>query len=207
MKTSQYVRQEKAISVADTSGIRERWMWGLRLLRDTEAMSSPKSLRHGVTDQLIAAAVSGGLRLSAREIQRRLQCARTYSTEAEIRQALADFETWEELAGANFPAYQADEGAPPADHRTEAERNRDLLRAAVDLFGEQGALFPLSDFEPVTATLKELQAYADEMRELTQRFVDRDTRRQDYLDQLIVAAAGDMSVTWQAASDRMGGTA
>ena len=43
-----------------------------------------------------AAAKRAGLKLSAQEIRRRLQCARTYPTEAQIRQALADFRTWEE---------------------------------------------------------------------------------------------------------------
>lgn len=84
MKTTQYVKQEKAIAVADSGGIRARWLWGLRLLRDSDAMSSEKSLRHGVTEQLIAAAKSSGLKLSAREIQARLQCARAYPTEAQI---------------------------------------------------------------------------------------------------------------------------
>lgn len=56
VKTTQYVRQEKAIASADSSGIRERWLWGLRLLNDAEKMSaSGGSLRHGVAEWLIAA--------------------------------------------------------------------------------------------------------------------------------------------------------
>lgn len=82
MKVTQYVRQERAIASADSGGIRERWIWGLRLLRDPDAMSSPKSLRHGVADQLMAAAARAGRKLSDREIRWRLQCARTYPTEA-----------------------------------------------------------------------------------------------------------------------------
>lgn len=205
MKTTQYIRQEKAIAVADSGGIRERWMWGLRLLRDPEAMSSEKSLRHGVTDQLIAAAKAAGLKLSDREIQRRLQCARTYPTEAEIRQMLADFKTWDDLHRANFPAYEAPENEPPADHRTDAERKHDKGRALLDLIGEQGTLFPLDHFEPVTTTLKELKDYADEMAELTARFAARDEERRAYLEQLIAAAGDDLSMTWQEAHDRLTG--
>lgn len=206
MKTTQYLRQEKAITAADSGGIRERWLWGLRLLNDPEAMSSERSLRHGAADQLVAAAgvdAKGRNRLNAQEIQRRLRCARAYKTEAEIREALTDFGTWDELARAGFPAYEAPEGEPLADYRTEAERKRDHARALADQLGEQGALFPLSDFEPITTTLKDLAAYAAEMAELTARFAERDRQRQEYLDGLIEAAGGDLSVTWQVAHERL----
>lgn len=102
MKTTQYVRQEKAIATADSNVIRERWLWGLRLLRNPAAMSSEKSLRHGITDQLVAAAQAAGLKLTAREIQRRLQCARTYPTEAQMRRVTSDFESWFDLLKADF---------------------------------------------------------------------------------------------------------
>lgn len=204
MKVTQYVRQEKAIASADSGGIRERWRWGLRLLRDPEAMASEKSLRHGVTDQLVAAATARGLKLSDREIRRRLQCARTYQTEGEIGQALADFETWDELHRAGFPAYRAPEDEPPADHRTDSERAQDRARALADLVdGEQASLFPLRDFEPYTTTLKELADYTEEMEELTARFAARDRERRAYLDSLIEAAADDLSMTWQDAHQRL----
>lgn len=204
MKTTQYVRQEKAIAVADSGGIRQRWIWGLRLLRDTEAMASPKSLRHGVADQLITAAKAGGLKLSVREIQRRLQCARTYETEAQIRHAVSDFETWHDLVEAGFPPYEAPDGEASADHRTEAERDHDRARALADLVGTQGTLFPLRDFEPVETTLKELWDYAEQQEALTSRFVSHGLRRRDYLDRLIAAADNDMSMTWLEAHRRLG---
>lgn len=210
MKTTQYVRQEKAISAADTSGIRERWMWGLRLLRDPDAMASTSSLRHGVAAQLVAAAGKdsrGRNRLGEQEIQRRLRCARAYSTEYEIRAALTDFGTWDELARAGFPAFEVPGGEPLADHRTDSERERDRQRAFESILGEQGALFPLSDFEPSTATLKELVAYADEMEEWTGRYVERDRKRRAYLDELIQAVGDDLSVTWLEAQHRRGGAA
>lgn len=203
MKTTQYVRQEKAIVSADSGGIRQRWIWGLRLLRDAEAMSSPKSLRHGVTDQLIAAAKAAGIKLSDREIRRRLQCARAYQTESQIGQAMADFESWWDLAEANFPAYEAAEGEPLADHRTEAERDHDRARALADLVGEQGSLFPLRDFEPVETTLKDLAEYAAQQEELTSRFVAHGRKRRDYLESLIEAADGDLSMRWIEAHGRL----
>jgi hypothetical protein len=209
MRTTQYVRQLRAIAAADAGGIRERWMYGLRLLRDPEVMSSTRSLRHGVADQLVAVAKANGLSLSAREIQRCIQCARAYPTEAQIRQALADFATWFELHSAGFPAYGAPEGEPPADHRDASERARDARRQLVRRADEedQGTLFPLDRYEPTATPLKELRDYAHEMRALTTRFVSRDAKRFAYLDRLVAAAGGDLSMSWQEAHERLGADA
>lgn len=205
MKTAQYVRQEKAIAAANAGGIRQRWLYGLRLLRDAEAVSeSGKSLKNGVTEQLIASAKAAGLKLSPREIQYRLQAARVYATESQIAHACAEFEDWSALRAANFPPFDADPDEPPADHRTDDERKRDHARALATAMGEQGALFPLSDFEPTMTTLKDLAVYAEEMAELTERFAKRDRERQAYLDSLVEAAEGDMSMTWQDAHERLG---
>lgn len=208
MKTTQYVRQEKAISAADTSGIRERWLWGLRLLRDPDAFAPGSSqLKPGRADELIKAMAAGGQKISEREIRYRLRCARAYQTEAEILQAIAEFGSWSALFNADFPAFPVPDGEPVADHRTDAERQRDRARALEDILGEQGALFPLSDFEPSTATLKELVEYADEMEEWTGRRVSHDRKRREYLDRLIAAANEDLSVTWLEAQHRANGDA
>lgn len=206
MKTTQYLRQEKAIGAADSGGIRERWLWGLRLLSDPDAIAPAGGLRHGVAEQLTAMAgktPKGRNRLGEQEIQRRLQCARTYKTETEIREHLTDFESWDALCRAGFPAYEVPPDEPLADYRTQAERDHDHARALVDLIGEQGALFPLRDFEPVTTTLKELVAYAEQQEELTARFVEHGRKRRAYLNSLIEAADGDLSATWQEAHDRL----
>jgi hypothetical protein len=174
MKTTQYVRQLKAIEAAEASGIRERWLFGLRFLRDPEVMApSGKSLRHGAAEKLIAAAglnSKGKRRLSEQEIQRCIRCARAYPTESQIRRAATDFDSWWDLVDAGFPPYEAPEGEPPADHRTEAERRTDLARAlaaAGEMNSDQLALFPLDRFEPAVATLKEISDYAADMAELT----------------------------------------
>jgi hypothetical protein len=204
VKTTQYIRQEKAISAADSGSIRERWLWGLRLLRDPEAFAPGSSqLKPGRADELVKAATASGLKLSEREIRRRLQCARTYPTEAEFGHAVAEFGTWSDLADANFPRFEVVPDELPADHRTQAERDHDRARALVDLIGEQGSLFPLRDFEPVTTTLKELVAYAEQQEELTARFVEHGRKRREYLNSLIEAADGDLGATWQEAHDRL----
>jgi hypothetical protein len=202
MKTTQYVQQWKAIAAGDTKSIRDRWLWGLRLFRDPEAMSSGGGgLKHGVSATLIAAAAKRGEKLTERDIQWCLQLARTYGTEAEIRTVCSRFRTWSDLRQAGFPAVEKPEGAPPADHRTPEEVRHDRARQLADLADPQGALFPLSRFEPAETDLKELGDYADEQEALTARFAAHDAKRRAYLDSLVEVAGGDLSTTWQEAHD------
>lgn len=198
MKTSQYVRQEAAVAAADAGGIRERWLWGLRLLRDPDAFTAGGTqMKSGRADELVRALKAAGRKISQREIQYRLHAARTYGTDSQIAQISARFENWSSLIAADFPAVDALPDEPLADHRTDAERKHDHARALAEVLGEQGALFPLSDFEPTTTTLKELAEYAAEMAELTERFHRRDEARRAYLESLVEATGGDLSVTWQ----------
>jgi hypothetical protein len=200
VKTTQYIRIERAISAAATSDIRERWFWGLRLLRDPDAFAPGSTqLKPGRADELIRSAKAAGLTLSEREIRYRIQCARAYPTDSQIRHACAEFEDWSGLRAAGFPPFDPEDGELPADHRTDAERQRDHARALTDLLGEQGTLFPVADFEPHETPLKDLKAYAEEMAELTARFRKRDEERRAYLETLIEAADGDLSITWQIA--------
>lgn len=202
MKTSQYVAHEKAIAAADSGGIRQRWLYGLRLLRDPDAMSpGGGGLRHGVGPALVAASKARGLKLSDREIRYRIQCAKTYPHESQIGNAVADFGAWRDLISAGFPHYEPGPGEPPADHRTQVEKDRDAARRLLDLVGEQGSLFPLDQFEPVETTLKDLIDYTEAQEQLTQRFVDHGQKRRDYLDSLVTAVEGDVSKSWQEAHD------
>jgi hypothetical protein len=202
MKLAQYTNQEKAIAAADSGGIRQRWMWGLRLLRDQEKIARGGGLRHGVAEALISAAAKRGHKLSASEIRYRLQCGRTYPTEAQIAKVLGDFETWWDLIQARFPPFDAPLGETPADWRTATERQHDLARALAELTGRQNSFWPLSQFEPEETTLKELVAYADEQDELTGRFVTRGRERRQELGELIDAAGGDLGMLWAEAERR-----
>lgn len=210
MKTTQYVRQEKAIAAADTSGIRERIMWGLRLLADPEVFTPGGQMKAGRADELVLATKAAGRKISQREIQYRLRAARAYRTESQIAQISARFENWSSLIGADFPDVEALPDEPLIDHRDASERRTDLnraLAAAGEIHADQLALFPLDRFEPAVATLKELQDHAASMAELTARFAAKDRERLAYVDRLIEAAEGDLSTTWAVAHQRAFGEA
>lgn len=201
LKPTQYTQIERKIAAAETTSIRERWLYGLRLLRDPAAMSEGGGgLKHGVAETLTASAAKRGIKLSAREIQRRVQCARAYPTEAQIRQALADFDTWWDLSLARFPAYEAPPEEPEADHRTEEEKRSDRARAAAaaasdGASGQQLSLF--AGFEPTQATVKDLVDYATEQAALTERFAERDRKRAAYVAELVAACPDeDLSTVW-----------
>jgi hypothetical protein len=213
MRYARYLRQEKYIRASDTGGILERWKYGRRLLEDDTATTAAGNFRHGVLAKLIGHAESRGYKINEREIQRRLQAARTYQTEAEIRQALTDFETWDELLNAGFPAVERPADAERYDPRDADEIARDtaraLIRARADADSEeQLALFEYFPDDRFTelSTLAELAKYADEMADLTERFAQRDRERADYLRRLIAAAGGDLSATWEQAQAALDAT-
>src|SRR5258708_445643 len=103
MRNAEYLDLEKLIMKADTGTGLPRWRFGRRLLMDGTATLPNGRLRHGVTATLVMLASGAGYKLSDREIQWRLQCARQYQTESEIQAILAEFDTWGSLREANFP--------------------------------------------------------------------------------------------------------
>lgn len=197
MKTTQYVSIDRHIAAAEAGSIRERWLYGLRLLADPEAIAAGGGLKHGVAEQLITAAKARRIRLSAREIQWRLQCARAYPTEGQMRTACTHFEAWSDLRSAGFPAYPADPDEPPADPRTPSERRRDQSRQLLDEIGMQEALFPLDQFEPAETLLKDLVEYQDRQQRITDGFIATAARRKEYLDRLAEAVDNDLSRSWR----------
>lgn len=202
MKTTQYVNQSRTIAAGDSGSIRDRWMQGLRFLADPDLFAPGSTqLRPGAIVELIEAHAKRGVTLSERELRYRLQCARAYKTETEFGNAIAEFPTWFELTQAGFPSFPGLDGEPLADYRTASEIARDRARQLAELMDPQGTLFPLDQFEPITATLKDLRDYAERGEELTARFAAHDEKRRTYLNDLIWAAGGDLSMTWQAAHE------
>ena len=66
--------------------------------------------------------------------------------------------------------------------------------------------WPRDTFGPST-TLEDLERYTEEMRSLTQRYVRRDEERDRRLQELIRAAGGDKTTTWEQAERRRLGLA
>jgi hypothetical protein len=210
MKTAQYTHQEVQIAAGDSVPARRRWLYGLRLLADPDAFNAGSSqLRPGVMETLTTAAAKRDIKLSEREIQYRLRCARAYPTEAEFRTAVRNFPTWNQLRDAGFPPYQAPLGEPPADWRTDAERAHDRNRAYLDATNGMDAMFPLRDFEPVETTLEDLETFMKDSQavhdDIVAGFEATHARRRTYLNRLIDAVGGDMSATWEQAESRLGG--
>lgn len=203
MKTAQYTTREAQIATADRGGIRQRWMWGLRLLSDIEKIAPAGGLRHGVAEALIQSAAKRGYKLSATEIRYRMQLARTYPTETQIANAVGDFETWHDLIQSGFPAYPRAAGEAPADWRTDAERTHDRNRAWVDATSGMDAMFPLRDFEPVETTLADLEAFMKQQLEINENFAATYAKRRAYLDDLEVAVDGDLTATWEQAQQAL----
>lgn len=210
-----YGRLEKAIAAADAGSIRARWEYGRRLLIDRTKTTAAGNLRNGVIDRLISVARRHGIQnVNRREIQYRIQAARTYPAEAHIAHVRARYENWTALREAAFPAMQLalDEDSTPFDPRTAEEKGRDagaaLDRGAEVAAGQLGlfGLFPADLFDEFS-TLSELAKHVDEMAEWTARRARKDHERAGYLRSLIDAVGGDLSKTWAEADEALRGAA
>jgi hypothetical protein len=206
MRYARYLRYEKNIAASDTGGILERWSCGRRLLEDDTATTPAGNLKHGVLAKLIGNADAAGYKIGEREIQRRIQAARTYPTEAQIRLAIDGFGSWSDLYNAGFPEVDLPANAEPFDPRDADEKARDAARELARRSGQIGDQDQLTLFDYFpddrfneTSTLAELAKYAAEMAELTERYQRRDEERAAYLACLVAAVNGDMGATWEEA--------
>jgi hypothetical protein len=212
VRTSRYLRLERDIAASDTGGIIDRWRFGQRLLADDTMTTAAGNLRHGVLAKLIADAATADLRLTEQEIQRRMKCARTYPTEAQIRESAHGFKNWDALAREGFPAIELPPGveAEAFDPRDADEKRRDAARDLARRSQEDGGQLALFDYFPddkfsELTTLAELAKYADEMAALTERYARKDRERAAYLASLAEAVGGDMSATWERANAALEG--
>jgi hypothetical protein len=207
-----YLRLEKNIAASDTGGILERWRYGRRLLSDGKATTPVGNLRHGVLAALIADAQADGYKLTEQEIQRRLRAARTYPTEAEIRELTHGFQNWDEAARAGFPPVEVTDPGDPYDPRDADEKWRDFRseqerRKAENpqqLAFELPQIFSHDTFGPRTQ-LADMVAACDVSEQMTANFVKYDAQRRAYVDELLDAAGGNDRMTWIEAEARRRG--
>jgi hypothetical protein len=216
MRLGEYGRIEREISAAGNGTIYHRWRYGRRMLCDTEVTTPNGNFRHGVIEKIVRA--SGG-KLTERELRARRQCGKAYPGRSQIRQALTDFETWNQLLDASFPPYDGEEDELPHNpldteelikqHGTEESRRDEDSRY------EEGGLYPRDecgteaiiprDTYGDSTPLHEVDRWADEELELAARHTGRAEKRRRYVDSLIKAVNGDLNVTLGEAERRLHG--
>lgn len=206
MRYGRYQKLEKSIAASDTGGIKERWRYGRTLVTDPKRVTPNGNLKHGVLEELIADAKSVGVKLSRSEIHRRMQCAKTYETEAQISRAAGDFDHWWDLVTAGFPPVEMPEGADlgePYDPHA-ADRKPPQAPTQPTLVTADGK--PVPQFDPPVkfggdehgprSTIEDLYAACKESEGYTERMAANDARRRAYVDDLADAAGGDLTKTW-----------
>lgn len=162
-----FLKLERTIARAERGGILDRWRSGRQLV---EAKSGRKQLPHGMSADLIASATRAGLKLSEREIQYRIQCATAYDSEAKVRSAAADFESWRALCDAGFPAV---ESTDPADLEAagisidppDAWEQLPLIPGFGEEITVRGRKVPLTE-----ATVADAKAYRENFKQMHENF-------------------------------------
>lgn len=125
MRNRQYERLEKRILDLGSNSIELRWEWGRLVLHDEKYTQPDGRLKGGAIDRLIAEAQRRGLKLSRAEVQRRLQCARTYPTKAQIASVRMQFDDWWTLRQAGFPPVEVAEDGVLFDATGEPTQSQD----------------------------------------------------------------------------------
>jgi hypothetical protein len=192
MSRASYKTLQRAIARDDKHSIESRWAYGRAVLVDPKKMApSGKSLRNGATEALIADAVAAGTKLSAREIQWRLQAARTYKTINELRSSASQFADWTALVDAGFPAPTVTEVPSP-------ESLLDDIEGTAPEESEQLGLFPpmVRNIPLDRATLRTIVAYTDDMSKMTASYARSDRRRTTLTAQLLAAVNGNLDALY-----------
>ena len=183
-----YLRLEMRIAADERGGVVHRWRYGRRLL---EAKADRKQLPHGMIADLVKAADKAGLKLSEREIQRRVRCAETYGSEAKVRQALADSGTWSALAEAGFPPVESGEpdDLEAAGISTAAPDDFEqltLIPGLASVLSVRGRKVPLGE-----ATVADVAAYRDMYAEIHENFGKTLTQIEAALEAMREGSGGD----------------
>lgn len=173
-----YLRREQKIAKGEQDGIVERWRYGRDLIKDK---AGKKKLPTGKIEYLINEAAQAGIKISEREIQRRIKCAEVYASEAQLRRSSDGIGSWTALHEAGFPTVDIDVSELGPDDLDDAG----ITTTAPDEWQqptlipgapESGVLkirkrsVPLAD-----ATIGDFKAYCEQSTEMTENFIKRDT--------------------------------
>ena len=171
MARSVYLKLETRILRDEQGGILDRWKYGRECLTHKKGR---QQLPHGFIADRLAEAERAGLKLSEREIRRRVQCAEVYDSEAKVGQALADFGSWSALAEAGFPVAEVDEpDLEPDDLRDigESDPLAEPEQLALDIPGFKPILkINGRKVQLAEATVREAIEYRDMVHEMHENF-------------------------------------
>ena len=215
MRYGRYLKLEKNIAASDTGGILERWRYGRTLLTDPKRTHPNGRLKHGELAKLVTEAKAAAFDISDTEIQRRMQAARAYETEAEVSHAVRQFGTWHDLVAAGFPQVELPDGVDPGEPYDPHAADRKPPKAASQepLTTSDGK--PVPEFSPrirfggdehgPRSTIEDLYGACKESEGYTDRMIANDAKRRAYVDDLASAVGGDLTKTWYEAEARMRG--
>lgn len=183
-----YLKLELSIARGERGGIYDRWEYGTKVL---EARAGRKQLPHGMIADLIAAAARIGLKVSEREIRRRVQLAETYRSKAEVGQALADFGTWSALAEAGFPPVESTdpeelEAAGISTQPPDAWEQLPLIPGFGDEITVRGRKVPLAE-----ATVADAKAYRENFRQMHENFGKTLAQIEASVEAMVDGSGGD----------------
>lgn len=186
--TRRIVNAERLVIGADGAGVLPRWRSGREWAQEREGRTQiPRGRLAGITHEVERRT---GIVLSHREIQRRMQCADAYPTEAHLQTAIRTHRTWSALCAAGFPAVD-----PPPQPRGVPSGDMDPLP---NLFVE--GLYQTYDAVPAR------QVRIVDARRRHERDAHRAAVALAALDRLADAVGGDESRTIGEAVDALAAT-
>jgi hypothetical protein len=170
---SPFLRLEQRIAAGDLRDILIRWKYGKKLIAEK---AGRKKLRDGRIAELIAEAEHAGIKVSDREIQRRVKCAEVYVDDQQLRRASDAMGSWTALHEAGFPTVDVDEMDDPhvAEIPTESPDEWEqltLIPGAPEVLRIRGRAVKLAD-----ATIGDFKAYCEQSAEITKNFAKRDAQ-------------------------------
>lgn len=168
--TSPFIRLDRKIAADERGGVMHRWNYGRELLK---VKADRQQLPHGMVADLIKAADRVGLKLSEREIQRRIKLATVYDSEAKVRHAVTDFGSWRALVNANFPPVESDdpddlEADGISTEAPDAWEQLSLIPGLGEVLKVRGRSIPLAE-----ATIADVEAYRDMYAGIHSNFAKR----------------------------------
>lgn len=179
---------EQRIAADERGGILHRWQYGRELLK---AKVGRKQLPHGMLGDLVAAAERAGIKVSEREIRRRVALAEAYDSEAKVGQALADFGTWSALAEAGFPAVRSTEpedleAAGVSTAAPDAFEQLSLIPGFAATLTVGGRKVPLQ-----RATVADVKTYEDMYRQIHENYGKRLALIEAARELMVAGSGGD----------------